>query len=93
MSCVFKIANGANGGNDRRCRERADGRDRGQNLALPALLNDLANFSFELFEMILQESKFLNEQSLLYNQAVLSRRVFRPNAHRRQLLDPKELCF
>ena len=65
-------------------KKRANGRDESQNLALAALLHNLANFLFQLLQVV---------QCLFYHQAVLSGGVLDPDTLRGELLDLDELGF
>jgi hypothetical protein len=80
MTCIFKIGNMTDTRQHGRSSKWANRRDGEQDFPLPALLHNLADFSLQLFQMVLDETQFFDEQFLFKQKTLLARKILCPNA-------------
>lgn len=81
-----KIGDVANGGNQGCRRDRTNARDRGEDLSLPTVFNNLVDFCLQLLKMVLDQAQLLNELLLFKDEASLTNGIFHSNALARQSL-------
>ena len=93
MTRIFKIGNMTNARKYGRSSKRANWRDGKQDFSLPRLFHNLADFSLQPFQMVLDETQFLDEQCLFKQKTTLARKILCPNALGSKLLQQGQICF
>src|SRR5215467_13740840 len=81
----------AHSGNDRGSLDRSDGRNGKQDLTLPTVFDNIDDSRLELLQVLLNKTKFFDQQPLFEHKAALSIKISNSNGFVGQPLKSEQL--